>query len=246
MLPSQHWLGLQPNSPSSRQGLGVSSSSVGSGVSSSSVGSGVSSSVGAGIVGVIVGSAAVGSGVAVGSEAVGAGVGEEVGPTVGSAGVVPPGVGEGDDVGRGCSVGVARGAVGIGVGVWCWVGVGVAVGCIVGSAVVGVGDGLCVGACVGDTVTGTVVGAGVVGAGVAVGSRGWIAMNAADTLSRPPDTILPASAPDGVTVLRSAAFSSVGVSSGLWDRSSAAAPATWGVAMDVPDFLPYMLPGRVE
>ena len=63
-------------------------------------------------------------------------------------------------------------------------------------------------------------------------------------LSRPPDTVLPASAGTASVVLISFCFTSATVASGRTTRSNgAAAPATCGVAIDVPLQLAYWPPG---
>ena len=74
-------------------------------------------------------------------------------------------------------------------------------------------------------------GALTVGASVASGAV-WVRARA--TFSRPPLTVLPANACSGSVLDKSTCPSCHGVSPGRWVSTSAAAPATWGVAIEVP------------
>ena len=77
----------------------------------------------------------------------------------------------------------------------------------------------------------TAVGASVVAIGAVAAAP---AFTARATLSRPPVTVLPASEGSGSTPPTRASFTCCAVHSGWRVSTSAAAPATWGVAMDVP------------
>ncbi len=61
------------------------------------------------------------------------------------------------------------------------------------------------------------------------------AAKALNTLSRLPETVLPARAAIGYPVFIKVFFTCWAVQVGFCDHNKAAAPATWGLAMDVPE-----------
>jgi hypothetical protein len=67
---------------------------------------------------------------------------------------------------------------------------------------------------------------------------GLVPPKALNTLSRLPETVLPARDARGSPVFIKAFFTCWAVQVGFCDHNKAAAPATWGLAMDVPDLIP--------